>query len=149
MWQLLELGSNGDAVIDHPAPDGTTAMAMAIGHLNAEIAALLLTSESVEPKDQMRYLANEVLKTESNEDSETVGNFKKALSQLLGHPEMISISPEGRQSKMDSKMVDLSKRFPFINEDAETQRAANKSSLEKMLRDIIKPDNHVKCAFEN
>ena len=112
------------------------------------MCALILTSQNVEPKHQIRYLANEVLKTECNGDSETFDNFKRALSQL-GHPEVISISPEGRQSKMDSKMEDLSKRFPFINEDAETQRAANKSSLEKMLRDIIKPDNHVKCAFEN
>ena len=133
MWQLLKLGSNGDAVIDHPAPDGTTAMAMAIGHLNAEIAALILTSQKVEPKDQIRYLANEVLKTESNGDSEAVGNFKRALSQL---PDVISISPEGRQSKLDSRMVELSKRFPFINEDAEMQRPVNKSNLDKMLREL-------------
>ena len=111
-------------------------MAMAIGHLNAEIAALILTSQKVEPKDQIRYLANEVLKTESNGDSETVDNFKRALSQFLGHPEVISISPESRQSNMDLKMVELSKRFPFINEDAEMQRPVNKSNLDKMLREL-------------
>ena len=40
--------------MDRPAPDGTTAMAMAVGHMNAEIAALILTSENVEPKDKIR-----------------------------------------------------------------------------------------------
>ena len=37
---------------------------------------------------------------------------------------------------MDSEMVELSKMFPFVNEDAEIQRAVNKSNLDKMLREL-------------
>ena len=135
VWRLLGLGNGGrcDTIIDFPAPDGTTAMAMAIGHLNADIAALLLTSESVEPKKDIRFMAEEVLRTHSEGDSEMVQDFKSALSHLLGDPQ-INPGLNCCQNEMDLEMVELSRRFPFVNDDAEMQRAANKSTLDKMLR---------------
>ena len=85
VWRLLGLGNGGrcDTIIDSPAPDGTTAMAMAIGHLNADIAALLLTSESIEPKKDIRFMAEEVLRTHGNGDSEMVQDFKGTLPLVV------------------------------------------------------------------
>ena len=140
VWRLLELGSVGnEAVIDHAAPDGTTAMAMAVGHMNAEIVALILTSNNVEPKDQIRFIAEEVLKTENKDGNLAVEHFKDALAQIVGIPE-VDNSAECRQGGTDFEMVELSKRFPYVNEEAEMQRGVNKSSLDKMLRKSLKPD---------
>ena len=135
VWRLLELGKggSGDAIIDFPAPDGTTAMAMAIGHLNAEIAALLLTSEFIEPKKDIWFMAEEVMRTHSNGDTEMMQDFKSSLCHLLGDPQ-INPGLNCLRNVMDLEMLELSKRFPFINDDAEMQRAANKSTLDKMLR---------------
>ena len=125
--------------MDRPAPDGTTAMAMAVGHMNAEIAALILTSENVEPKDKIRFMAEEVLRTESKGDSEAVESFKNALCQLVVGDPKFNAASECRQEVMDFEMVELSKRFPYVNEEAEIQRAVNKSGLDKMLRNLFKP----------
>ena len=136
VWRLLELGNDGggggEPLVDLPAPDGTTAIAMAVGHMNAEIAALILTAKNVEPKDKITFIAEEVLKTE-NKGDKAVENFKNSMRELVGDREVNNTS-ERRQSPLDLEMVELSKRFPYVNEEAEMARPVNKSNLEKMLR---------------
>ena len=84
-------------------------------------------------------MAEEVLRTESKGDNEAVESFKNALSQLVVGDPKINTASECHQNVMDFEMVELSKRFPYVNEEAEIQRAVNKSGLDKMLRNLFKP----------
>ena len=76
-----------DMCEDITAPDGTSAAAIALGHKNAEICVTLLES-GIEPRDNIVFLARELLKVE--DDDRQTEKLKESVKKSLRRMKLLA-----------------------------------------------------------
>ena len=82
---LVEYLAGGEELCDHPANDGTTGMAIALGTGNKDIVKTLITSKFFGSESTVRILAREFLREVSSEDKkyrELYNTVKSALDEV-------------------------------------------------------------------
>ncbi len=120
---------------DDRGPDGTTAFAIALGHRNSEIARLLLTSNAIRFRESMDFLARTVL-LEDNDGHEDTRRLKETIRQTLQLPDVERIFVGGftwTRGNVLHSLVDLSRRYPLVNDDCEYKWNANHRVIREMV----------------
>ena len=112
---------------DEPGEDGLTGFAIALGYKNTELALSFLQSD-VQPRENMLFLAEEILKVKGDSSLE---NMQASISETLSAAALPNLQASSVDKVKSNKI-----KFPLINPHIEEQDRyhKNKKWLKQQLR---------------
>ena len=111
---------------DEPGEDGLTGFAIALGMMNAKLSISILSS-NVEPRDNILFLAQEVLHVNPDGDNRISGlqkSIKEALKEM-SVPDLYCLEPSIEQTGMGLERV----AFPMVNSEIEKEARYFKNKI--------------------
>ena len=123
-------------VRDDPGEDGLTGFAIALGLMNSALSLFILRS-NVEPRDDIIFLANEVLHVNPDGDARILrlqNSIKKALEQMNLQGSKLSEKMDPSPRTTNGELM-----FPMINDNIEKQERyfKNKNWQKQNLEDNL------------